>query len=534
MTNFTIPWNFLNISPEPENPIIAPPKTQKSFAQALTNLCDIPLSQIQQPVIKGDRLAIEIPEAAYEAGLEACKHNLHGRIIWPKGSTPLSVVALKAKLALIWKDLARWGIISLGKGYYEFTFSSLEDVRRVRSVPSWNLKPGLLKFFAWSKDFNPKLQHNTSAQVWVKIFGLSQEYWHKTILFTIAGSLGTPICIDSFTAKPMHERTFGQFARVLVDIDLLQPLRYKLLVERKGFAFFVDLEYEHIPAFCTECKMIGHDFENCKRSNLDAAARYNKEPHLKPKAPEKKQAYVQITDGRLHQGASKEIVAVNRENVEEEQSQVPPNNNDNNNARVDCIHATEMQNQVSPVNVDGSIPELLAGSMQHDTSTKRAEEEHILSPVSPKTLARMQDQQLEHELNDASDGSWSTDGSFVNTTQLVGQVVGEHDMTGKNTNEVVTPNNPIGGENSITVPSNLVPERVARDMHFLKQSWANMTEAAEEELQQVDDTSLPTNSNEQGFQLHLTKQQKKAQKKITQSSRDSYATRSKVPPKPFR
>jgi hypothetical protein len=71
-------------------------------------------------------------------------------------------------------------------------------------------------------------------------------------------------------------------------------------------------------------------------------------------------------------------------------------------------------------------------------------------------------------------------------------------------------------------------------MHFLKQSWANMTEAAEEELQQVDDTSLPTNSNEQGFQLHLTKQQKKAQKKITQSSRDSYATRSKVPPKPFR
>jgi hypothetical protein len=124
-------------------------------------------------VLKGDRLAIEIPENAYQAGLDACKHNLHGRIVWPKGSTLLTVVALKEKLSMIWKGFSKWGIISLGKGYFEFTFSTLEDVRRVRSIPSWNINPGLLKLFAWTKDFNPKSQRNTSAQVWVKFFGLS-------------------------------------------------------------------------------------------------------------------------------------------------------------------------------------------------------------------------------------------------------------------------------------------------------------------------------------------------------------------------
>jgi hypothetical protein len=288
MTTFNIPWKCLDLDNEPKSTITEPSKPPKTFAQALTltNLCDIPLSQFQQPVVKGDRLAIEIPESAYEAGLEACKHNLHGRIIWPKGSTPLSVVALKAKLALLWKDLSRWGVISLGKGYFEFTFSSLEDVRRVRSIPSWNLNPGLLKFFAWTKDFNPRMQHNTSVQVWVKIFGLSQEYWHKNILFTIAGSLGTPICIDAVTAKPMHERTFGQFARVLIDIDFLQPLRYKLLVERKGYAFFVDLEYEHIPDFCTECKMIGHSIENCYRWKKEEELKGVKENNTRQKVPE--------------------------------------------------------------------------------------------------------------------------------------------------------------------------------------------------------------------------------------------------------
>jgi hypothetical protein len=87
-------------------------------------------------VVKGDILAIEIPDAAYQAGLDACKHNLHGRILWPKGSSPLSVVALKDKLSIIWKGLSKWGIISLGKGFFEFIFSSLEDVKRVRSIPS--------------------------------------------------------------------------------------------------------------------------------------------------------------------------------------------------------------------------------------------------------------------------------------------------------------------------------------------------------------------------------------------------------------
>jgi hypothetical protein len=189
----------------------------------------------------------------------------------------------------MWKDLSRWGVISLGKGYFEFMFSSLEDVRRVKSIPSWNLNPGMLKCFAWTKDFNPRLQHNTSVQVWVKFFGLSQEYWHKNILFTIVGSLGTLICIDSVTAKPMHERTFGQFARVLIDIDLLQPLRYKLLVKRKGFAFFVDLEYEHIPDFPPECKMIGHSIDNCYRWKKEEELRGNKENITRQKVPEKKE-----------------------------------------------------------------------------------------------------------------------------------------------------------------------------------------------------------------------------------------------------
>ncbi|MCH79536.1 NADPH:quinone oxidoreductase-like [Trifolium medium] len=42
-------------------------------------------------------------------------------------------------------------------------------------------------------------------------------------------------------------------------------LLQKSVVERKGFAFFVDVEYENLPDYCDHCKFIGHKFENCKR-----------------------------------------------------------------------------------------------------------------------------------------------------------------------------------------------------------------------------------------------------------------------------
>ncbi|XP_058741658.1 uncharacterized protein LOC131614046 [Vicia villosa] len=42
-------------------------------------------------------------------------------------------------------------------------------------------------------------------------------------------------------------------------MDLSQPLNYNVLVEREGFAFFADIEYENISVFCSHCKKTGHE-----------------------------------------------------------------------------------------------------------------------------------------------------------------------------------------------------------------------------------------------------------------------------------
>jgi len=363
--------------------------------------------------------------------METCKFNLHGRVLWPKGSSPLTVVSLKAKLSLIWKDLARWGIQSLGKGYHEFTFTKLEDVRRVRSVASWNLNPGFLKLFAWSSDFSPKYQQNINAQVWVRIYGLSQEYWRKNILFSIVSGVGSPICTDANTGKPMIERTFGHYARVLVDMDLSQTLRYSLLVERVGFVFYVGLEYENIPDLCAHCRNIGRHIDFCKKLKPDGEYRVEKQPVLNGNhgaAP--KQVFVQIRDGGAEKSNNNVTIALDKEtnNVEDEDANIQQDENGDDAAR---IYAQK-----------GKAPE------------------HTLSPAD---VIRDQDLQLEVELNlnirkvgpdpsnlqsDSDDSSSASQGSFVDATQYQDPV-----------------------NDGIEENADLSPGRVLKDMTFLQKSW---------------------------------------------------------------
>ncbi|CAJ2679212.1 unnamed protein product [Trifolium pratense] len=133
-------------------------------------------------------------------------------------------------------------MVSLGKDYFEFIFSSLDDLSAVRSIDFWNLTPGLLRTHAWSADFNP---HNVQpSTAWIRIHGLARS----------------PLALDEATKK----RTFGHFARIIIDVYLSSNFHERILVERNDFDFYVDAEYENIPPFCNSCQIIGHSVNNCK------------------------------------------------------------------------------------------------------------------------------------------------------------------------------------------------------------------------------------------------------------------------------
>jgi len=107
---------------------------KKSFAQAFC--IQYTSFSTLSPCIKGDFVTIQIPEEVRLAGLEDCKNHLHGRILLNKGDKPLTNMDLCKKLSTVWTALGPWKTVPLGKGFCEFEFFSLEDIRHLLIVRS--------------------------------------------------------------------------------------------------------------------------------------------------------------------------------------------------------------------------------------------------------------------------------------------------------------------------------------------------------------------------------------------------------------
>jgi len=116
----------------------------KSFTQALRGPQINYSEPLPAPSIRGETLSIKITSDAYFRGLEACKTNFRGRLILNKGDKPYSSKDLFAKLQKVWKVIGPWSLLSLGRGFYEFSFASHEDLRTVWEAGTVNLKPGVL------------------------------------------------------------------------------------------------------------------------------------------------------------------------------------------------------------------------------------------------------------------------------------------------------------------------------------------------------------------------------------------------------
>lgn len=96
----------------------------------------------------GDSLRIRVSQDEYEQGTFDCKYNLRGWITLNKGDTPLPTQALKLKLCTLWPNLQSWHLILLGKSFYEFSSSSLEDMRRIWGFGCDESQTRVLVFFS--------------------------------------------------------------------------------------------------------------------------------------------------------------------------------------------------------------------------------------------------------------------------------------------------------------------------------------------------------------------------------------------------
>jgi hypothetical protein len=104
---------------------------------------------------------------------------------------------VKTSLNALWKPSSTWHLVPLGKGFFDIHFSNEEDMRRIKGGGTCVLANGIFRLSKWKQDFNPgDNSPQTHAQVWVRFYGLSQDYWHPRHLMEIARCVGMPIQLD--------------------------------------------------------------------------------------------------------------------------------------------------------------------------------------------------------------------------------------------------------------------------------------------------------------------------------------------------
>lgn len=84
-----------------------------------------------------------------------------------------------------------------------------------------------------------------------------------------------------------------------MDMDLRQEPKYRVLVERGGYDFYVDFHYDNLPQFCNFCNCIGHQQAFYKRANPKIATNEIKKDNAEKVLPRKqKQQFVVTKDKR--------------------------------------------------------------------------------------------------------------------------------------------------------------------------------------------------------------------------------------------
>lgn len=311
--------------------------------------------------------------------------------------------------------------------------------------------------------------------------------------------MGTPICVDAVTSKPAIERTFGHFARVLIDIDLSKELRYEVLVERKGYAFFVELEYENVPEFCDYCRSVGHHVSVCRKAgkrNNDGTHQENNKGEPTEKIQDKGKALlvkqnVVWTEKDTH---------VNDLDIENSSKQIT-------------------QQDAGVADKDKGMKEGTQKTQQHEIDAR-----NVNSPVA--ALNRNEELPADGQESEAS----TQESEFVDATQLNNDAADDHDSSQEQDSSA----------------------RVRNNMHFLNQSWANLNDVDDELIKQQEADLVAKLTNEvdieaqiqnetqsniaaSGFTLVTRKTNKKNGQKANNSKASaSYLTRSKVPTKPLK
>ncbi|XP_021848022.1 uncharacterized protein [Spinacia oleracea] len=141
------------------------------------------------------------------------------------------------------------------EGYFVIRFGSLSEHNRILCAGPYTIanRPVIVK--EWAPNFNFSTEVLTMVPLWIQLPSLPLNCWGVDSLSRIGSILGKPLFANECTTN----QTRISYARMLVEIDVTQPLCYKVMVEgSNGVVQEQVVLYDWEPMFYPKCQIVGH------------------------------------------------------------------------------------------------------------------------------------------------------------------------------------------------------------------------------------------------------------------------------------
>ncbi|KAH0717443.1 hypothetical protein KY285_013474 [Solanum tuberosum] len=120
-------------------------------------------------------------------------------------------------------------------------------------------------------------EETTMTMAWISFPNLFPTFFVKEVLLSIASAVGKSIDLDQATIK--KTRPSCARVKVLVDLKGKFPNSVQMNIENSETgeirSNIIKIQYDYVPKYCLECKMQGHNKNNCKAGEM---ARRKEEP----------------------------------------------------------------------------------------------------------------------------------------------------------------------------------------------------------------------------------------------------------------
>ncbi|MBA0704233.1 hypothetical protein Golax_016503 [Gossypium laxum] len=124
-------------------------------------------------------------------------------------------------------------------------------------------------YLPWTVDFDPLRPFPSVVMAWIHFLGLLGFLYKKYILKETRNLVGQVVKLD----VKIDSESRGQFARMVVSVDLGKPLTSQVLINGR----VQQVEFEALPNVCFSCGKYGHPKSSCSSSLTDQTIHGRKE-----------------------------------------------------------------------------------------------------------------------------------------------------------------------------------------------------------------------------------------------------------------